>query len=132
MGIGLRNGFAVIWFGDESDLQGVTAPCDVSTPVVGAPNSSAGGILRGVHPNPFNPRTTVTFELPVRSPVVLTIHDVLGRHVATLLDEVRDPGLHQIVWSGESERGERISSGVYYLRLEAASEVSVRKLSLVR
>jgi photosystem II stability/assembly factor-like uncharacterized protein len=78
-------------------------------------------------PNPFNPSTTISFVVPEKERVVVTIHDVAGRFIATLVDDVRDPGLHAVVWNGSGA-----ASGVYFCRLRAGKTEVSRKLVLLK
>jgi len=81
-------------------------------------------------PNPFNPSTTIRFDIPVRSHIRLTLYDVLGRELEPLLDDDLPPGRHEIHWNAS-----RMASGMYYLRLRAGRNAGVsdlRKLLLVK
>jgi hypothetical protein len=84
------------------------------------------------HPNPFNPRTTIHFEIAETGPVRLTVHDLRGRRLATLVDEVRNAGPGDVVWEGLDDRGRALSSGTYFIRLETPQGVSTRKATLAR
>ena len=88
--------------------------------------------LYGNYPNPFNPVTKISFSLPDAQPVRLSIYTVDGRRVATLVDEVRGPGLHEVLWSGADDAGRRAASGVYFYRLDAGPHTQVRKMTLVK
>ena len=68
------------------------------------------------YPNPFNPSATIQFSLPRSGNVKLTIFDILGRQLATLLDERREAGDHSLVWNASGR-----SSGIYFYRLEVTS-----------
>jgi hypothetical protein len=83
-------------------------------------------------PNPFNPQTTLSFALPKGSHVKLTVYDVRGRVVATLLDEARGPGIHDVVWDGSDNAGRQVASGVYLYRLEAGNFVETKRMVLVK
>jgi hypothetical protein len=83
-------------------------------------------------PNPFNPQTEIRFELPQRGPVRLTLHDLRGRTLATLLSEEMDAGVHRVVWDGRDARGQRVASGVYVYRLVAGGRTLERKATLVK
>jgi hypothetical protein len=83
-------------------------------------------------PNPFNPRTTLSFALPVTSHVRLQVHDLGGRLVATLVDRVLGEGRHEVGWDGRDHDGRVLPSGVYLTRLEAGAEVARGRLTLVR
>ncbi len=84
-------------------------------------------VLRQNYPDPFNPGTTIEFELPEASQVTLNVYDVVGRLVAALIDERREAGVHQVRFDGSN-----LASGVYFYRLQAGSYVSTRKLLLLR
>jgi hypothetical protein len=85
------------------------------------------------YPNPFNPSTTITFELPKASPVKIEIFSILGQRLKVLAEGVYEAGVHQVVWSGDTENGVKVSSGVYFCRLSAGKElVSVRKMILAK
>ena len=70
-------------------------------------------------PNPFNPETVIRFALAQESIVRLEVFDVVGQRVRVLVVEQRSAGAHQALWDGLSESGERVSSGVYFCRLQA-------------
>jgi len=87
------------------------------------------------YPNPFNPTTTISFDIPgeagEKRPVILTIYDLRGRHVNTLVDEAFDPGTHQVVWVGKNEQGQQVSSGVYLYTLKSGVETHTRKMVIL-
>jgi hypothetical protein len=88
--------------------------------------------LHDATPNPFNPQTTLSFSLPVASHVKLTVYDVGGRLVATLLDEDRGPGVYDVTWEGLDTTGQRVSSGVYFYRIEATGFVETKRMVLLK
>lgn len=83
--------------------------------------------LKQNYPNPFNPSTTIAFAIPKPSAVTLKIIDMLGREIATLVDEKLPAGEHKVVFDTRS-----LPSGVYYYRLQAGEFSETRKLMLVR
>ena len=83
-------------------------------------------------PNPFNPATTLRFSLPDAGSVRLTVHDVTGRLVATLVDDYSPPGHRAVVWDGRDDAGRAMASGVYIVRLTAGERLAARKIVLVR
>lgn len=94
------------------------------------PNSPA--LSLAVAPNPFNPATTLGVELAEGGPVVLSLHDVRGRCVRTLIDGHREAGRHAFAWDGRDQRGLAVAAGVYYARLEAAGTSRVQSLVLIK
>ncbi len=84
------------------------------------------------YPNPFVKSTNIEFALPRASEVQLNVHDVLGRRVVTLMEGRQNAGIHHLQWSAEDDSGARVSSGVYFLVLQAEGERLVRRMSIVR
>ena len=79
------------------------------------------------YPNPFNPSTTISFELPQKSEVNLTIYNTLGQVVATLINEIKQAGQHQIVFDASD-----LPNGVYIYRIKAGSYTSAKKMILLK
>lgn len=96
----------------------VSAP--VSTPV-----------LRAV-PNPFNPRTNLSFDLKTTSEVSLTLYDLRGMKVKTLVSGLLIAGSHNIIWEGCDDAGRNCAAGIYLARLETGNLVTSTRLALVR
>lgn len=92
----------------------------------------AGPTLLTSAPNPFNPATSIAYDLPRGGPVRLSIHDVRGQLVATIVDDVLGAGRHEHAWNGRGDDGQEAPSGVYLCRLETPAGVLTRKMSLVR
>ncbi len=84
------------------------------------------------YPNPFNWATSITFTVPARSHTNLSIYDIEGRLVKTLMNGEFDGGVKTIVWNGTAGRGNRVPSGVYFYRLRAGSDVMTRKMVLLK
>jgi hypothetical protein len=84
------------------------------------------------YPNPFNPNTTIRFDLPKAGTVRLAIYDVLGREIAVLVNEKRREGTYEAVWDGRDARQATVPSGVYLYRLEAAPNRAIGKLLLLK
>ena len=84
------------------------------------------------YPNPFNPSTTLRFSLPQAGEAELSIYNLLGQRVATLMHGVQEAGPHTLTWNGRDEQGRELASGVYLYRLQAGAQVEARKLLLLR
>lgn len=88
--------------------------------------------LRGNYPNPFNPMTTISFDLPRTSHVRLQIFDVAGRLVRTLIDETRPAASHTEIWDGTDNGGRGVASGTYYYQLSTDSRTATAKMLLLK
>lgn len=83
-------------------------------------------------PNPFNPQTLISYDIPAGQPqdVRLRVYDVRGRLLCTLVDEVKGPGSYSVTWDGRASRGEAVGTGVYFCVMDAGEFHSVRKMLL--
>jgi hypothetical protein len=84
------------------------------------------------HPNPFNPRVTVRFELPQAGHVDVSVYDVAGQRVAQLDAGYRPAGSHTLTWDARLEDGRQVASGTYLLRVEAGAAARTVKMAYVR
>jgi Ca-activated chloride channel family protein len=87
------------------------------------------------YPNPFNPETTIRYNLPPDQSsyrVIIKIYNVLGELIITLRDEQQRPGMHQLTWDGRNSADQVVPSGVYFLILEAGTFKSTQKMLLVK
>jgi hypothetical protein len=79
------------------------------------------------YPNPFNPGTTIKWQLPVSSPVTLTVYNIAGQKVATLIDDIQAAGSHSVEWSATD-----MASGVYFYHLETKGFSEIKKMILMK
>jgi len=112
----------------------VTVPHDMSKRIaldspLSVPESYA---LLQNYPNPFNPETEIRFGIPESNHVVLTIFDILGNEIRTLVDAQYNAGDYSIRWDAKDYNGNPVPSGVYLYQLQAHSFSQVRKMSLMR
>ena len=84
------------------------------------------------YPNPFNPETMIQFDVPQRVDLILSVYDLLGRKVKTLVQDNLDIGSYSVKWSGLSDTGEMLPSGMYFYELNSSKFHSVKKLILVK
>ena len=89
-------------------------------------------VLHTNYPNPFNPVTTIEFELPEATVVRLEVFDMMGRRVATLVDQRLGAGRHQTRWDARNDAGSPVASGVYIYRMQAGSFESVEQMILMK
>jgi hypothetical protein len=83
-------------------------------------------------PNPFNPTTAIKYQMPVAGFVTITIYDMLGREVASLVNEMKQPGSYSAEWNGRDSRGAAVTSGVYIYRLAAGGFVDTKKMNFLK
>jgi flagellar hook assembly protein FlgD len=88
--------------------------------------------LEGPVPNPFNPKTTISFTVVASGRVTLRVFDLAGRHVRTLMDETVVSGRHSIEWDGRNDTGRMVGSGVYFYTLEALGGKETRRMHLIQ
>jgi hypothetical protein len=84
------------------------------------------------YPNPFNPVSTIRYDLPQASEVSLIVYDILGREVARLVDDYMEPGYHRTQWNGRNSRGREVPSGIYITRLVTPEYSNSIKMLLLK
>ena len=84
-------------------------------------------ILESAYPNPFNPTTALSFALPMQSDVTISIYNLQGREIASLVNGNMEAGYHTAVWNADA-----YSSGVYFVKMIAGEFVNTQKLMLVK
>jgi hypothetical protein len=113
----------------ESAIQNFAPSTEDVEPVDGLPRVYA---LGQNFPNPFNPSTVITFSLPERAGVRLSVYGVDGKLVRMLADAELDGGTYRIAWDGEDARGMKAASGIFFYRLEAGPFSATRKMLLLK
>jgi hypothetical protein len=83
-------------------------------------------------PNPFNPSTRISFDLPASSHVKLDIFNMLGRHVVTLVDGIREAGAYSVTWDGTTSTGDKAASGIYFYRLKTDEFTETKKMMMLK
>jgi hypothetical protein len=89
-------------------------------------------VLVSNYPNPFNPSTTISYELIGDSNVDISIYNVMGQKVATLVNDFKATGSHTVVWDATNSNGIEMPSGVYFMKLNTDSQSISNKLTLLR
>jgi hypothetical protein len=84
------------------------------------------------YPNPFNPSTSIGYRLMVGANVHLSIYDVTGREIRTLVDQYMPPGSYQVSWNSTDEHGFSLPSGTYFARIQVGANVATRKMLLTK
>lgn len=105
-------------------------------PPVGIANNDAGQpdgfVLKQNYPNPFNPSTAISFQLSAISEVELSVYNLLGQRVKTLVNKEMLPGEYVVQWDGRDNNGRQAASGVYLYRLQAGNQVQTKKMVLLK
>ncbi len=83
--------------------------------------------MQAAYPNPFNPETTIAFSLSLPGQATVTVYNVRGEKLATLVDEYMQAGEHAFTWTAEG-----CASGIYFYRLETGGHTEVRKALLLK
>lgn len=94
--------------------------------------TKAGIKLYNAYPNPFNPSTTISFELPERTEISLNIYNVKGQLVKTLINDRLDKGIHSLTWNGDNNHHLKTANGVYFYRLESVNQVITKKMLVLK
>ena len=89
-------------------------------------------VLEQNFPNPFNPITTIAYQLDQAGPVSLVVYDPRGKTVRTLVDAPKPAGTHATVWDGRSDLGRAVSSGVYFYKIRARGLTLTRRMVLLK
>ena len=89
-------------------------------------------VLHPCAPNPFNPRTTISFELRESAQISICLFDAAGRRVTRLAGGSFAAGAHDLIWDGRDESGRAVGAGTYILRLNGADVEETRKLTLLK
>ena len=110
---------------------------NVETQVMSSPTLTASSLpqtfaLYPNYPNPFNPNTTIRYDLPGEGVVRLSVYNLSGQKIRTLLDGHQIPGVHRVAWDGKDETGMQVASGIYLYRLKTGTGVLVRKMLMLK
>jgi hypothetical protein len=84
------------------------------------------------YPNPFNPETTIAFDLVKSGPVELKIYNVVGEEVKTLINNSLLPGSYKIIWDGTDNSDQQVASGIYIYSLKTGNSVQSNKMVLLK
>ena len=89
-------------------------------------------VLHHNYPNPFNPTTTIRYDLPKDSKVQIMIYDIMGRVVRILVNEKQNGGYKSIIWNGPNDFGQEVGMGMYFYRISAGGFVQIKKMVLLK
>lgn len=107
-----------------SELYGVIIPEEKVVPQQFA--------LKPAYPNPFNPRTTIAFDLPEEARVEIVVYDLMGREVWKSARANYSPGTYSVVWNGVNHAGQPVGTGMYLVRLNSNKYTATQKVLLMK
>ncbi|HPG40302.1 MAG TPA: T9SS type A sorting domain-containing protein [bacterium] len=115
--------------GDVNVAGTVTMHSPIAVTMTALPQSTE---LLNAYPNPFNPETTINYQLHKDSQVTITVYDLLGRKVKTLIDEQQAAGSYRTLWNGTDNSGAKAASGAYLVRMETQEVTQIQKVLLLK
>ena len=115
---------------DFSGNEGEPAKVNTLSGAGGTPSSYVLSVSN--HPNPFNPRTIVSYTVPSRGAVRVAVYDTRGAHVTTLFEGERASGAYSVDWNGQADTGVRAASGIYFARVEHNGVTRSKKMVLLK
>ncbi|OGU30182.1 MAG: hypothetical protein A2057_05805 [Ignavibacteria bacterium GWA2_35_9] len=89
-------------------------------------------VLYQNYPNPFNPTTKIDYYIPKTSFVSLIIYDLMGREIKKLIEQEQFSGKHSVIWNGTNEENSKVSSSIYFYKMETAENKIIRKMLLLK
>ena len=88
--------------------------------------------LNANYPNPFNPSTSISFDIATESIVFIEIFNIKGQKVKTLVNEFFNPGSYVIEWNGNDDSGREVSSGIYFYQIRASDQIFTRRMVILK
>ena len=88
--------------------------------------------LQDNYPNPFNPSTTIRYDIATSAFVDIVIYDITGREIARPISKHQNPGYHQTIWNGANQKGEMQSAGIYFYQIQTKEFVQTKKMLLLK
>ena len=117
---------------EQVDLDGSVSRSNVIEVILGARMPLPTEFAVNVYPNPFNPSTTISYELPEGAPVTVVIYDVLGQQVRHLISQFNSAGRYQVQWDARDNQGRGVASGVYIAKIDAGTSTLSQKMLLLK
>tara|TARA_Y100000748_G_scaffold231539_1_gene195563 strand:- start:129 stop:575 length:447 start_codon:yes stop_codon:yes gene_type:complete len=138
-GASIRDLYILNTAGDIISQQNVTSgiPTDLDEQIISLLSTDTEVIpnkfiVKQNFPNPFNPMTTISFEIPLESIVSLTIYDIQGKVVRKLVHRSKLVGSHNMVWDATNDKGLAVSAGMYFYSLEFDDIAKTMKMLLIK
>jgi hypothetical protein len=122
--ITLNSGFSVILGGLFQAFPGATLGIKTETPMDFT-------VLQN-YPNPFNTTTEIRYGLPNCEHVTIVVYNLFGQKIRTLLAQNQHAGYHTVAWDGRNETGQKVSSGIFFYKIETDKYSTIRKMMLMK
>lgn len=113
----------IIWF------QNGGPTTNINKPITNLPDKIG---VRQNFPNPFNPLTQIRYSIPTSQNVTITLYNILGQKIKTLLSQKQTAGEHMVIWDARDDSGQPVSSGIYFYQLRAGDFTETKKMMLMR
>ena len=97
-----------------------------------APNPNKFSVNIINYPNPFNPITTLRYDLPKATNVIITVYDMMGRKVKNLINTNQNSGYKSVIWNGTNDNGEIVSGGMYFYSIKTNTFSQTKKMVLLK
>ncbi|HHE37647.1 MAG TPA: T9SS type A sorting domain-containing protein [Candidatus Cloacimonetes bacterium] len=117
---------------DTDEIMGITFSPDVSVEEMVEIISQIPIKFLKNTPNPFNPATTISFELMKKGKISIEIYNAKGQKVRKLLDKKMEAGNHQVIWDGLDDQGKRVASGVFFYKISLNDEQLMKKMIMLK
>ncbi len=95
-------------------------------------NAPVKTMLSGNYPNPFNPETAIHYSLKADSRVNITVYNIKGQKVRTLINDHQTSGDHEVIWNGKSDAGQDVGTGVYFYKMTTGNYTKINKMTLLK
>jgi hypothetical protein len=113
------------------EVQSVSHELKIDVDVTGQVTPKTFALFQN-SPNPFNPTTRISYDLPKAGNVNVAVFNVLGQRVTDLVDSYQEAGSYEVVWNGKDDAGRSVASGVYFYRIESSDFADTKKMLLLK
>ena len=117
---------------EQIDIDGTVHRSDPIEVLLGARFLLPTEFASSVYPNPFNPSTTISYDLPVNADVSIVIYDAIGQEIRQLVSEYRTAGRYSVRWDSKDHLGRSVGSGVYIAKIKAGQHTALQKMLLLK
>ena len=127
--------FSAIWAIDPAINNGYPYLNNTNSVPTNDPSNSitsTSSVLHAAYPNPFNPSTTLSFDVPNNERISINIYNVKGQLVKNICNQVYDKGYHSIIWNGKDNNGTQCGTGVYFYKMQTDKTTQTKKMMMIK